>query len=143
MVKWWLLLVALAAGILGTWLLVVVPAEHRAAADLAKYNADRALTQSQLADARSNLADALASLGTARTALAEADRATAAASRDAAKLRVIIATRDANDRKLAEQFAASLAGAKSSVDVYQLCDFLLHAIFDRYHSGPNKQGPGG
>ena len=142
-VPWWTFTIALVLGFVLCWVIVVVPAGSRAAADLAGYNSDRAVTDSQLALARSNLDSALASLGTVKGQLDIANRATAAATANAGKLRDLLAERDANDKRLAEQLAAGLTGAKSSLDIYNVCDYFLHGLFLSYHPSPGKQGPGG
>ena len=69
--------------------------------------------------------------------------ATAAASADASQLRATQAQRDANDKRLAVELAASLAGAKSSLDIYNVCDAVIHAIFDRSHPSAGNKGPSG
>ena len=142
-VPWGSFLIAVGVGFLACWLVIVPGANKRAAADLASYNAATATLGSQLADARSTVAATLASLDDVKGQLTIANHATAAASADASQLRATQAQRDANDKRLAVELAASLAGAKSSLDIYNVCDAVIHAIFDRSHPSAGNKGPSG
>ena len=142
-VPWWTFAIALVCGFALCWLIIVPGANKRAAADLAKYNTDTAALGSQLTDARSNVATTLAELDKTRAALVTANSATARATADAGRLRAYQLQRDANDKRLAEQLVASLASAKSGFDIYNICDAILHGLFDRYHPGAGNKSPSG